>query len=550
VIREHNDRELKLSPPPGFRGVFRTDEDARAVYSEAAGISRIMPGAVSVPVDADDVVAIVKWAAAGGMSLVPRGSGSSMAGGAVGPGVIVDVSRIDWIGEPDLPGKRIWVGPGATRARVSAAVEKLSLRFPVDPSSGSFCTIGGMVSTNAAGSHSLRFGATREWVRSLDCVFDDGTRAILTRGIGDPTDVPAIQRFSERVRARIVEAAESDIESHPDVLKDSSGYGIVPFRWSGDLVDVLVGSEGTLAIIVGIELDLVETAGATSGVMAAFASLDDAVRAATLARESGAAACELLDRTFLEISALSNLPPWTEAVLLAEVEADSAADAAIAARELGTTFEKAGATGVSVAVTTVEQKEIWELRHAASPVLARLDPSLRSMQFIEDGAVPPDRLADYVRGVREALDEWKFRGVIFGHAGDAHIHVNPLIDVSRPDWRHSVLGLLGDVASLTAALNGTLSGEHGDGRIRAALLPFTWPTEAINLFSAIKRCFDPKEIFNPGVKVPLGEVVLADDNKYDPDAPPIPPRARGVLDKISDERLYAASRLSLLDGAG
>jgi FAD/FMN-containing dehydrogenase len=549
VISARGEQELSLSAPPGFRGDFRCDDDARAVYSEAAGISRIIPRAVAVPIDADDVVEIVKWAAAEGIPLVPRGSGSSMAGGAVGPGVVVDLSRIDWMGDPDVDNKRIWVGPGAIRAKVSSVLEKLGLRFPVDPSSGSFCTIGGMVSTNAAGSHSLRFGATREWVRSLDCVFDDGTRAIVEHGNEDPSGVAAIDRFSERVRGRILDASEHEIEAHPDVLKDSSGYGIVPFRWSHDLVDILVGSEGTLAVIVGIELDLLETAVATSGVMGAFSSLDDAVRAATVARESGAAACELLDRTFLEVSSLSNVPYRTEAVLLADVEADTESDAATSARDLGMAFEREGATAVSVALTAVEQKEIWELRHAASPILARLDPSLSSMQFIEDGAVPPERLADYVRGVRMALDEWKIRGVIFGHAGDAHVHVNPLVDVSRSDWRRSVLGLLGDVASLTADLRGTLSGEHGDGRIRASLLPGTWPDEAIRLFSEIKLCFDPNGIFNPGTKVPLESAILGDDIKYDPDLPPLPPRAQRVLDKIADERLYATARLSLLDSA-
>jgi FAD/FMN-containing dehydrogenase len=549
VIPARGDKELSLSAPPGFRGTFRSDEDARAVYSEAAGISRIIPRAVAVAGDADDVVAIVKWAAAEGIRLVPRGSGSSMAGGAIGSGIIVDVSRIDWTGEPDVDNKRIWVGPGAVLQTVSSAVKKSGLRFPVDPSSGSFCTIGGMVATNAAGSHSLRFGATREWVRSLDCVFDDGSRAIIERGKEDPSGIPAIDRFSERVRAQILDAAKQEIERHPDVLKDSSGYGIVPFRWSHDVVDIMVGSEGTLAMIVGVQLDLTEAVVATSGIMAAFSSLDDAVRAATIARESGATACELLDRTFLAISALGSLPSGTEAVLLADVESDSESAAAGAARDLATAFERQGASQVSVALTAVEQQEIWELRHAASPILARLDPSLRSMQFIEDGAVPPARLADYVRGVRELLDRWKIRGVIFGHAGDAHIHVNPLVDVSRSDWRNIVLGLLADVASLTANLDGTLSGEHGDGRIRAPLLPLTWPEKAIELFSSIKISFDPRGIFNPGTKVPQDSRPLADDNKYDPALPPLSPRARRVLDKISDERLYSAARLSLLDSA-
>ncbi|HEY8165925.1 MAG TPA: FAD-linked oxidase C-terminal domain-containing protein, partial [Gemmatimonadaceae bacterium] len=355
---------------------------------------------------------------------------------------------------------------------------------------------------------------------------------------------------SAQVRGRILDASENELEAHPDVLKDSSGYGIVPFRHSHDLVDIIAGSEGTLAMIVGVELDLTEAAAATSGVMAAFPSLDDAVQAAILARESGAAACELLDRTFIEMSSVGNVPYRTDAVLLAEVEADGESDATALARDLATVFEREGAAAVSIALTAVEQKEIWELRHAASPILARLDPYLRSMQFIEDGAVPPEHLAEYVRGVRAALGDWKMRGVIFGHAGDAHVHVNPLVDVSRPDWRNSVLGLLDEVTSLTSALAGTMSGEHGDGRIRAPILSATWPEEAIKLFSAIKHCFDPAGIFNPGAKVPLGEKVLGDDNKYDPAVAPLPPRVRSLLDRISDERLYASSRLSLLESAG
>jgi len=542
---------VTLAAPQGFRGVFRTDDDARAVYSEAAGIGRIVPMGVAVPIDADDVVTLVRWAAHERIPLVPRGSASSMAGGAIGPGVILDVSRIDWIREPDVDGKRIWVGPGAIRAKVSAVAERAGLRFPVDPSSGSFSTIGGMASTNAAGSHSLRFGATREWVRSLDCVFADGSRAVLERRTPDPHGIPAIERFTDELRALIADSIVAD--SHPDVLKDSSGYGIIPFRTTGDLIDILVGSEGTLAIIVGVELDLTEAVRAASGVMAAFSSLDDAVRAAVVARESGAAACELLDKTFLEIAAsnalFGQLPATTEAVLLADVEASSESEAAEIGRALESAFSREGASSVSVALTAVEQNEIWELRHAASPILARLDASLRSMQFIEDGAVPPRHLAEYVRGVRALLEKWEIRGVIFGHAGDAHIHVNPLVDVSRSDWRDRVAGLFADVTSFTASLGGTLTGEHGDGRIRAPLLSKTWPEETVRLFAEIKQCFDPEGILNPGTKITLESKLLGDDIKYDPSLPPLPPRARRALDRVAEQKLYASSRLSLLDSA-
>ena len=141
-----------------------------------------MPRAVAVPRDVDDIIALLRWARAAGLSLVPRASGSSMPGGAVGSGVVVDLSRMDTIGAPDRTTRRIVVGPGAIRNRVDAAARAVSLRFPVDPSSGAFCSVGGMVSTNAAGARTLLHGSTRRWVHALECVFADGARAVVRRG--------------------------------------------------------------------------------------------------------------------------------------------------------------------------------------------------------------------------------------------------------------------------------------------------------------------------------------------------------------------------------
>ena len=545
-------------PPAGFRGVWRDDSLARAVYSEAAGIGRIVPAAVAVPVDADDVVTLVRYAAERSLSLVPRGSGSSMAGGATGPGVIVDLSRIDDIGAIDPSGHWMQVGAGALRGEVDRAAMERGLRFPVDPSSGEFCTIGGMVATNAAGPHSLRFGPTRDWVLALDCVFADGTRAEVSRLAPVPAGVPALEAFFGDVAPILSEISSEDL-AHPGIVKNSSGYGLAAYRHSGKLVDLIVGSEGTLAVIVGVKLALAPAAHATSTVLGAFASLDDAVAAAVGARNAGAVACELLDRTFLDVASLgdaltspvavlSALPAATEALLLSEVEGGTEQKAEEAARALALSFEGAGATLTRVALGPTDQHELWELRHAASPILSRLDPALRSMQFIEDGAVPLDRLADYVRGVRAALDSRGIRGVIFGHAGDAHIHVNPLIDVTAPDWRSQVEGLLDDVVNITARLGGTLAGEHGDGRLRAPLLSRVWNDRFVGLFAMVKRAFDPLGILNPGVKVPLPNQRPLGEIKYDPDLAPLPDAARFALDDISARRSYATSRLSLIDG--
>jgi FAD/FMN-containing dehydrogenase len=543
-------------PPAGFRGEYRSDALARAVYSEAAGIGRIVPAAVAVPEDADDVVTLVRWASERSLSLVPRGSGTSMGGGAIGSGVIVDLSRMNSTGEINVNSCAVWVGPGALRADVNRAAAAAGLRFPVDPSSGEYCTIGGMVSTNAAGPHTLRFGATRPWVMSLDCVFDDGSRAMVSRGSPIPMGIPALERFAE-VAPEILRSGESVV--HSGVAKDSSGYGIAAYTREGELVDLLVGSEGTLVIVVGVQLALTEPAHATCGVLGAFQSLDDAVSAAVRAREAGAVACELLDRTFLDVAssgdahspvaALSSVPEGTEAVLLAEVENESDEGAQAAGDSLAEAFKSSGATVVRVAIGPADQHEIWELRHAASPILSRLDPSLKSMQFIEDGAAPASHLADYVRGVRSALENRGLRGVIFGHAGDAHIHVNPLVDVSKPDWREKIESLLGDVVDLTAKLGGTLTGEHGDGRIRTPLLYHMWNERAISLFSLVKKAFDPAGILNPGVKLPLAGQKPLGDIKYDPDLAPLPAEARRALDHVAEKRAYSTVRLSLIPGA-
>ncbi|MDO8500982.1 MAG: FAD-binding oxidoreductase [Gemmatimonadaceae bacterium] len=546
-------------PPAGFRGTYRADALSRAVYSEAAGVGRIVPVAIAVPRDAEDVMTLVRWASASSLSIVPRGSGTSMSGGAIGPGVMVDLSGMDSIGEVDVAGRSVWVGPGALRGKVNRAATAGGLRFPVDPSSGEFCTIGGMVSTNAAGAHTLGFGAMRRWVLALDCVFDDGSRAVIERGRPAPAEIPAIQRFLSR-ESELLSDDAAGATVHAGVAKNSSGYGVAAYAKSRELVDLLVGSEGTLAVIVGVKLALTEAARATSGVLGAFGNLDDAVKGAVGAREAGAVACELLDRTFLDVAAgggahspvaaLASVPPGTEAVLLAEVEGESEESAALAADELARLFAGAGASVTRVALGSQDQHEIWELRHAASPILSRLDPALKSMQFIEDSAVPANCLADYVRGVRAALDARGVRGVIFGHAGDAHVHVNPLIDVSKLDWRADVDGLLDDIVALTARLGGTLSGEHGDGRLRTPLLSRVWSSKAIELFALVKRAFDPRGILNSGVKVPVGAQRPLGDIKYDPALAPLPAEARLVLDKIADDSSYATPRLSLIPGAG
>ena len=535
----------------GFRGTFREDLPARAVYSEAAGIARIMPRAVAVPADASDAAVLVRWAVETATPLVPRGSGSSMSGGAIGDGVVVDLSRLDAVGAPDPARRTIRCGPGAVRDAIDAAARVVGLRFPVDPSSGAFCTVGGMVSTNAAGAHTLRYGATRPWVEALDCVFADGSRGELRRGA--PPPALDVLRRAQRDLAPVIAAERTSPSRHPGVRKESSGYGLADYAASGELVDLLVGSEGTLVLVVGVELRLAPQLPHTASLLGAFDSLEAAVVGADGARRLGAVACEALDRSFLDVArrggASVPTPEDAETVLLAEVEASTPEEADAKVREIEAAFRAAGATMVVLALDPETEHGLWELRHAASPILSRLDPALKPMQLIEDGCVPPERFPEYVRGVRAALDRQQIRGVIFGHAGDANVHVDPMIDVREPDWKARAEALIDEVTALVARLGGTVAGEHGDGRLRAPLLDRVWSARTLERFAAVKRAFDPAGILNPGVKIAAAGARVVGDVKYDPMLPALPEPARAALALVARERAYARSRLALLDEA-
>lgn len=507
---------------------------------------------------------LVRWAAAHGESLVARGAGSSMAGGAMGPGVIVDLVRLDAAPAIDTATRRVSVGPAITRDQLESIALRERLTFPVDPSSSGFATLGGMAATNAAGARTVKYGAMREWVHGLDCVFADGTRAWLRRGESTASALrslpesaaehpPApLARFMRDV-APLVRAADPAVLRHAGVRKESSGYGLAAWRESGDAVDLVIGSEGTLALIVGLELRLAPSRDGIASLLAGFADIESAAAVAVQLAALGASAVELLDRTFLDIAAsegsVLTLPEGLEAVLIIEADADTPDLARRAAAALGAACEAGGATHVERAFSTEDERRLWQLRHAASPILNRLAPRLQSMQLVEDGCVPLESYAAYVRGVRTALGLSGFVGVIFGHAGDGHAHVNALVNVTEPDWRERAERLLLDVTSLVAKFGGTLAGEHGDGRLRAPLLPQVWPAEVIGLFAATKRAFDPDGLLNPGVKVALPGARPLDDLKYDVDLAALPAAARAALDAVSREKGWGRHRLDLIGAA-
>jgi FAD/FMN-containing dehydrogenase len=309
----------------------------------------------------------------------------------------------------------------------------------------------------------------------------------------------------------------------------------------------MVGSEGTLAFFTRVHLRLQGIPRHQSTILGGFGSLEAATQAAINARESGAATCEMLDRTFLQFLKGGEPPDEAslQAILIADVESDSEEELHGIERRVADGFTREGMKPAQIAADADERNAMWTLRHAASPIIAQMSDRLKSMQFIEDGCVPPEKLGKYVAGVRAALDRQDLQGVIFGHAGDAHVHVNPLIPVGEAGWRDRVEELLLEVTDLVASLGGTLSGEHGDGRIRTPLLDRVWSADRVAEFRRIKEVFDPSGILNPGVKVGRGGGI--GEIKYDPTLPSHPDRARAALRRVEAERAYSKYRLEMID---
>jgi FAD/FMN-containing dehydrogenase len=527
--------------PPGLRGEFRTDDVARALYAEGAGIFRIIPQAVAVPADREDLALLLRWALADRVALVPRGAGSGMPGGNVGPGLVVDLTRA-CLDPPAIHPERRTARCGAavTYRDLNAAAQPFGLHLPPDPSSGAFCTVGGMVATNAAGAHSVKYGAMRSWVRGLEFLTAEGEAGRTEHGAtGDAATwgrgtTAAEERFLRDVAPAIRERAGDLAAAGPRTTKNSSGYALGAWAASGHLADLLTGSEGTLAVVTTVEVALAPLPARRTTLLVTLRSLDDAALAVLALRPTAPAAVELLDRTYLDFvrgAVRRQLPDGTEAVLLVEFEGDARAGAAAVSGLADTTELADDAASVS---------RLWELRHLASPILAGLPDNLRSLQLIEDGCVPIERLGGYIASLRTAAADDGFQIVIFGHAGDGHLHANLLADVSGRDLGRRLASCLERVTALQLSLGGTPAGEHGDGRLRAPFLARTFGPEYAELCRRTKAAWDPAGILNPGVKIPAaGETAAVDEAslKVGVGAPPLP---RGIGERLRQVERTAA----------
>lgn len=467
----------------------------------SSGPIRIEPLAVAHPEDVEDLSVLVAWAGAEGVSLFARGAGTGMPGGNVGSGVCVDLSDWTAMDAVDPERRQVTVQAGVVASELDDAAGEHGLFLPPLPSSAGRCTLGGMVASNAAGARTFGYGAAHRWVEAVEVVLADGSSMTLERAGRMPDAVGHAHRAA-------AESIGDSLGAWPDVRKNSSGYALDRFLPSADPVDLFVGSEGTLGFITSARLRLAPLPPSRALTLFPVPGLDTLHDAIMAADAADASACEFFAHRFLDVGGLrrdAELGPLlgsAQAALLVELEGtEEQVETGLAAlrdftRGLGVrSFEARGPVACA---------RLWEVRHAASPVVAaRATEGLVSMQFIEDSVVHPGRLRDYLVGLEEILTREETDAVMFGHAGDGNVHVNPLVDVRRPDWRLRVGRILVATADLVSGLKGTLSGEHGDGRIRAHFHERIFGAPTAAAFRAVKHALDPVGILSPGVVVAL-----------------------------------------------
>ncbi|HEY8042640.1 MAG TPA: FAD-binding and (Fe-S)-binding domain-containing protein [Streptosporangiaceae bacterium] len=484
-----------------LRSVLRGEVDEssrrRAEYSSDASNYRVVPQVVAFPRDTGDIAAVTEVSRRTGTPLTTRGAGTSIAGNAAGPGIVLDTSRhLGRILDLDPEARTARVEPGVILASLQAAAAPHGLRFGPDPSTQSRATLGGMIGNNACGAHALAYGRTADNVLELDVI--DGTGRRFTAGQGlDP--VPGLDQ--------LVSANLALLRTEFGRLRRQvSGYSLehlLPEN-GARLARALAGTEGTVVTMLGATVRLVPVPRAHALVVLGYPDVADAADAVPAILAHAPLAIEGLDARMVDVvrrrkgsSRVPELPPG-DAWLMVEMGADSAAEAVSLAQAM---VAGAGAMAAAVIPAGPEASAVWRIREDGAGLGGRTPANKQAWPGWEDAAVQPDRLGAYLREFRKLLGSYQLDGLLYGHFGDGCIHVRIDFPLDRPGGAQVMRQFLTDAAHLVTAHGGSLSGEHGDGRARSELLPVMYSPGALNAFSAFKHLLDPADLLNPGVLV-------------------------------------------------
>ncbi|MEZ4424476.1 MAG: FAD-linked oxidase C-terminal domain-containing protein [Gemmatimonadota bacterium] len=495
-------------------GEVHADRITRGMYATDASIYQVFPLLVAMPRDTADIAAALELARAEGVPVTPRGAGTSQAGQAIGPGLVLDVSRhLHGITHVDRASRTARVQPGLVLDTLNRALRPEGLFFPVDVSTASRATLGGMAGNNSAGARSIVYGHMVENVRALHAVLPDGTTGVFrTRRGGEAGSAGAADRVRGRIAA--LRARESgELERRlPAVARHVAGYALHRVEPDGrGLGDVLVGSEGTLAFFTELELALAPLPAHRVLGVCRFPSLASALSSVPALLELGPSAVELVDGTVVErawalplfratVERLArNGSPALLFVEFAGAERDRVLRRLDALAEL---LADRGLPGAMVRAETPDfQESIWALRRAGMNLVTATRDDRKPVSFLEDCAVPVERLADYAERVTAIFDREGLAGTWYAHASVGCLHVRPALDLKQPEDRTRMRRVAESILDVVRDLGGSHSGEHGDGRLRSEFLAPMLGTRLTDAFREIKRTFDPRGLLNPGVIV-------------------------------------------------
>jgi FAD/FMN-containing dehydrogenase/Fe-S oxidoreductase len=510
-----------------LQGEVHCDDLFTQLYATDASVYEIRPLGVVRPRSMKDVVAVVRYAADNQIPIFPRGAGSGLAGESLGRGIVVDFSR-HFRRVLTVDDDRVRVQAGVVLATLNRFLAVRGLTFGPDPAMSHVTTMGSVVAIDAGGSHWRKYGSARRHVEALKIVLADGEVLKVGRhpvpkpaaDAGESCPATRLDHIVQTVAGLIERHAKLIAEYRPQCLVNRSGYRLHDVLADGqlDLAKLLVGSEGTLALILDATLTVDPLPVHRGCALLLFDSLDKAANAVLELLPFEPAACDLMDRRHLNLARESDvryellIPGEAEAVLLVEQHGSSAQDARTKIDEIVELIQYK--TGLAAAAHVAEDdgdfQLFWGLARRFVPTLYRLQGTTRPIPCIEDMAVPPAALPVFLKHVQDTFKRLQVTASLFGHAGHGQLHIRPFLDLASSDDVATLETLAAALYEKVWLLGGTISGEHGDGLSRTPYLAAQFGPLA-NVFRELKQIFDPQGLLNPGKIVPLASQPMLHD---------------------------------------